>query len=478
MKNLFTKAIVIVLIFNFIASATIWDSMEMASAKLYFKQKNYPKALEFLKAEVSKNPTSEDGWFYMVLVYHELGEIKNLKDAFDHAVVLNPKKAKDLNQMRVVEWAKLFNKGVEDLNNAVDSIGLAKAIESFELTCYVMPESTLNFRNLALTYYRMGDYENAIPNLIIGSDNGKDNMSVKLIGDIYLEKATNFKEQFNNINQENFEKIKNLDMIREKIKSADVKYYLGQPTSINKPKGKKKIEEWSYSKYNLNLTIEDGIVTVVNNQYKPQIDSSNLYLALEYYAKAISILQKGIETFPNDAKISETLMNSFIGAERNDEARSLLETRIQKYPDSKFDHYNLGVFLLKENKFEQAIASFETSLKLDTAMSAARYNLAASYVNWGVKEQERIKKEEQIREEEELKSDKKNKNAKKEKREIDKSYLEKYKLALPYLETIVKDKPDEVPMWELLGQVYANLNDMKKADEAYKKADLIREGKK
>ena len=318
----------------------------------------------------------------MVLVYHELGEIKNLKDAFDHAVVLNPKKAKDLNQMRVVEWAKLFNKGVEDLNNAVDSIGLAKAIESFELTCYVMPESTLNFRNLALTYYRMGDYENAIPNLIIGSDNGKDNMSVKLIGDIYLEKATNFKEQFNNINQENFEKIKNLDMIREKIKSADVKYYLGQPTSINKPKGKKKIEEWSYSKYNLNLTIEDGIVTVVNNQYKPQIDSSNLYLALEYYAKAISILQKGIETFPNDAKISETLMNSFIGAERKDEARSLLETRIQKYPDSKFDHYNLGVFLLKENKFEQAIASFETSLKLDTAMSAARYNLAASYVNW------------------------------------------------------------------------------------------------
>ena len=56
--------------------------------------------------------------------------------------------------------------------------------------------------------------------------------------------------------------------------------------------------------------------------------------------------------------------------------------------------------------------------------------------------------------------------------------MEKYKLALPYLETIVKDKPDEVPMWELLGQVYANLNDMKKADEAYKKADLIREGKK
>lgn len=143
-----------------------------------------------------------------------------------------------------------------------------------------------------------------------------------------------------------------------------------------------------------------------------------MYLALEYYAKAISILQKGIETFPNDAKISETLMNSFIGAERNDEARSLLETRIQKYPDSKFDHYNLGVFLLKENKFEQAIASFETSLKLDTAMSAARYNLAASYVNWGVKEQERIKKEEQIREEEELKSDKKIKMQKKEKEKL------------------------------------------------------------
>ena len=54
--------------------------------------------------------------------------------------------------------------------------------------------------------------------------------------------------------------------------------------------------------------------------------------------------------------------------------------------------------------------------------------------------------------------------------------MEKYKLALPYLETIVKDKPDEVPMWELLGQVYANLNDMKKRTKRIK-ADLIREGK-
>ena len=47
MKNLFTKAIVIVLIFNFIASATIWDSMEMASAKLYFKQKTIQKRWNF-----------------------------------------------------------------------------------------------------------------------------------------------------------------------------------------------------------------------------------------------------------------------------------------------------------------------------------------------------------------------------------------------------------------------------------------------
>ena len=59
----------------------------------------------------------------------------------------------------------------------------------------------------------------------------------------------------------------------------------------------------------------------------------------------------------------------------------------------------------------------------------------------------------------------------------DVSYKERYKMALPYLEKIVLDKKDDIQMWELLGQVYANLNMQDKALQAYDKADAIRKGK-
>ena len=459
MKNNILKSIVLILTLSLISVAAVWDSMELASAKLYYKQKNLPKALEYLKIEVSKNPKSEDGWLLLAQVQNELGSYYEMKDAIDAYAKLGGKKVYDLNQMKLSAWAKLFNKGVEALNNAIDNNdpNLMLAKNYFDSTCYVMPESTMNFRNRALVYYRLGEFEKAVPDFILGSNNLTDNLSVKLLGDMYLELATKSKSQFTQVNAEVFENLKNLNLIQEKLKSVDVKYYLGQPTKITKSKDKKKkTEEWFYEKYNLNLSIDKDLVSKVENNFSPKIDSTEFFNAIKYYSSAIEYLKDGMEKFPDDPKISESLMNSYIGAERNNEARTLLIERIKRNPENKYDHYNLGVFLLKENKFEEAIAEFASTIKIDSTMDVAKYNLAASYVNWGVSEQEKLKKE---------------------KKESDKSYLEKYKLALPFLVQIVTDKPNDVQMWELLGQVYANLSDTKKADEAYKKADQIREGK-
>jgi len=50
-------------------------------------------------------------------------------------------------------------------------------------------------------------------------------------------------------------------------------------------------------------------------------------------------------------------------------------------------------------------------------------------------------------------------------------------LAIPFLEKVIVDKPNDIQIWELLGQVYANLGEVDKANSAYKKADEIRSGK-
>jgi tetratricopeptide (TPR) repeat protein len=369
---------------------------------------------------------------------------------------------KEIQSTRLGVWGRLFNEGVEAINRSSDSAAnVDKAIIAFTTATIVMPESVLTRRNLGLAYYRKGDIPKAIDNLTIAFDRGKDLLACNLLGRIYLERANELRIRFTEAHREAFASIKNLANLHEKMKAADVKYLLGDPSEVNKPSKPKKgdtKEEWKYSRYNLIVSVDGDIVTAMkySTPYMPKIDSADYKTSLVEFGTAVDILKKGQTMFPEDAEISENLMNAYIGAVRNEEARALLAERVRKYPDSKFDHYNLGVFLLKDSSYSEAIEQFKTALKIDTTFSAAVYNIAATYVNWGVAEQEMLKAAG---------------------KEGDVSFKERYKMALPYLEKVVVEKKDDIQMWELLGQVYANLNMKEKALQAYDKADTIRKGK-
>ncbi len=442
------------------------SSAEMTSAKLYIQRKEFTNAEVQLVKEVSKNPKNEEAWYMLGQIRLELKNYKGMKDAFIKAKEAGSKFKKEIDGLLISVWGiQIFNKGIEALNNAQDSSDYDHAIELFTLANYVMPESTANQQNLGLAYYRKGDFESAIPPLVIAIEKSKSLLAIRLLSGIYLLRATELKTKFTEQNRAAIDEMKNLGMIKEKMKALDVKYFIGEPNSVDKEtkgKGKKAVvvkETWKYTKFNLTVVIEDELVTAVKYSppYTAPIDSLNHTLSLVEYGKAIEVLKKGNVSFPEDAEISENLMNAYIGAERNTEARVLLDDRVKKYPDSKYDHYNLGVFLLKDNKYEESVNQFKTVLAIDPEFSSATYNLAATYVNWGVSEQERLKKE---------------------KKEDDKSYQEKFKLAAPFLEKVIEDKPNDVQIWELLGQVYANLGNAEKANAAYKKADDIRMGKK
>ncbi len=440
------------------------SSAEMTSAKLYINRKEFTNAEAQLLKEVAKNPKNEEAWYLLGQIRFELKNYAGMKDAFVKAKESGSKFKKEIEGQTLATWGRLFNQGVEELNKAEDSTGFDVAIESYKLASYVLPESTINQQNLGLAYYRKGDFDSAIPPLTIALEKLNSLFAIRILSGIYLVRANEFKTKFVDQNKATIEELKNLGQIKEKIKAVDVKYFIGEPTSIDKEtkgKGKQAVvikENWKYSKYNLTVVIEGDLVSAVKYTmpYHAPIDSSNHRLSIAEYEKAIEVLKKGSAVYPEDAEISESLMNAYIGAEKNAEARVLLDDRVKKYPDSKFDHYNLGVFLLKDNKYEESVNEFKSVLDIDPEFSSATYNLAATYVNWGVAEQERLKKE---------------------KKDDDKSYQEKFKLAIPYLEKVIESKPNDVQILELLGQVYANLGNVEKANAAYKKADDIRQGK-
>ena len=118
-----------------------------------------------------------------------------------------------------------------------------------------------------------------------------------------------------------------------------------------------------------------------------------------------------------------------------------------------------GADLIKNNKYEESIGYFKQAenmgLEKDNAVyDVINYNMGLAYLKWG----------EDIRE--------KNKDTNPD----DQSYKEKYKAALPYLEALTtsKDKSMELSSWELLVQVYGNLNMTEKALDAIKKRDELK----
>lgn len=172
----------------------------------------------------------------------------------------------------------------------------------------------------------------------------------------------------------------------------------------------------------------------------------------EYYDKAIEKMKEAKIYFPDDPSILLHLSNSYIATDRLDVAMESFKEGVAKDPENKYYRFNYGSMLLTAQDYENASIQLKKAVELDPEYENAIYNLAVTYVKWGAT----------LREE-----------AIKNEKEDDQTYLEKYKLALPYLEKYVQIDPENGQFWELLFKVYTNLNMKEKAEAAMKKAEEL-----
>jgi len=174
--------------------------------------------------------------------------------------------------------------------------------------------------------------------------------------------------------------------------------------------------------------------------------------AMEYYNQTIKVLEEGRKRYPEDSDILLTLSNAYIGANKIDVALEAFKAGIEQEPDNQYYKYNYGVLLLGANDFTGAEEQFSKAIEIDPNYENAIYNIAVTYVKWGASIQKVA--EEKGEESEEAK--------------------QKYQAALPYLEKVVQMRPEEAPIWELLGRVYTIMDKTDDAQNAFNKADELR----
>ncbi len=189
-----------------------------------------------------------------------------------------------------------------------------------------------------------------------------------------------------------------------------------------------------------------------NSDYALSGDVEDSLEAQEYYTDAINILEEGAKTYPDDGDILKTLSASYILVGKQDVALASFKSLVDREPDNKIFRYNYGVLLLESDDYKGAEKQFLKALEIDSDYESATYNLGITYVKWGIA----LK----ITEEETEKY-------------IDED-IEKYELAVPYLEKVVETDPKNREIWEMLGKVYSFLNLKDKAMDAFNKSDELR----
>ncbi|MGK9477476.1 tetratricopeptide repeat protein [Melioribacter sp. OK-6-Me] len=366
-------------------------SAELTGAKLYINQKQYEKAKEALQKDIAKNPNSDEGWYLLGYIYGEEGNIPEMLNAFDKSLSISDKYKSQIEDSKKYYWATSFNKGVNFFNKASNTASKDTMQIFFE-------QAAEQFKNSILC---------------------QPDSSVGYINLVYT---------YLNMNKID-DAIEPLEKLTSLGNSAEAFSMLGQ---IYTEKGNTLIDSYRESK---------------NEQ-----DSVKAY---EYFDKAISVLEKGRDLFPDDNEILLRLSNAYISANKLDVALEAFKKGVEKDPENKFYQYNLGVLLLNANDFEGAEKHFKKAIELDPQYTNAIYNLAVTYIRWGAKIREEMEQNENVK--------------------IDETkYKEKFQAAIPYLEKYLEVNPNEAAIWELLGKVHANLGNEEKSAEAFNKADQLR----
>lgn len=135
------------------------------------------------------------------------------------------------------------------------------------------------------------------------------------------------------------------------------------------------LEEYDQAIASLNKYVELGgtspdVYSILYNIYIQQKDDKE---------KALSLVREARTRFPENSEFAKLEIGLLIDLGKTADAKSGLESAIQKEPDNKVLHFYLGYVNDKLGNIEQARKSYEAASKIDSEYFEAKYYNALTY---------------------------------------------------------------------------------------------------
>jgi tetratricopeptide (TPR) repeat protein len=216
-------------------------------------------------------------------------------------------------------------------------------------------------------------------------------------------------------------------------------------------------EDYKESVAELQKYIEKGgtspdAYSLIVNTYSGQLENKEEALKWAGMAK---------DKFPTNGDFPKVEIGLLIDLNRVGDAKTGLENALKNEPTNKILHFYLGYVNSKLEKWEESKVNYQEALKIDADYFEAQYYLAQIYLI----DAEKVKRE--------MNNLGISKEDQKKKVELDKTLVEKYKIALPFWEKAsamkIDDNASKIEVLDKLTLMYYFLGEDAKATAIEKK---------
>jgi tetratricopeptide (TPR) repeat protein len=176
------------------------------------------------------------------------------------------------------------------------------------------------------------------------------------------------------------------------------------------------------------------------------------YVALDELDKALEVIKKGREEYPDSYELLITQANIEYKKGNTKKFTELLEEAIKLNPTNANLYYNVGVMNLDQKNIDAAMANFKKAIELDPKFVAAYQNMGTAIIDKAIPIVEEMNK---------------NLNDFNKYDELQAQQLEIYKEALPYYEKAYELDSSNIGIIQTLLGLYENLSLSEKAAEMH-----------
>ncbi|MDZ7290534.1 MAG: tetratricopeptide repeat protein [candidate division KSB1 bacterium] len=335
------------------------QSVEMNSAKLYKKQGEYDKAIEWFEKAIAKKPENAEAHYLLGDLYGMKGRIADMVHEFNASLSYSKKYEKDISLLLQRYFAEQFNNGVKAANEQ----NYPQALESFLNARLINPTQPDSYRNLAFVYTRMDSTDAVIrvyhELLAIKPD---DYQSYLMLASIY-----NQRQQYD-------ECIGALQKAAELAPDTARTRIIGEIGITYDMMGK---SDEAMKTYEDALKLSPGNKDLLFNM-------GRLYLLREDYANAIKKFDEVLLTNPDDFEVNYNvgLSHLKIGERLDKKARDIEDEAMAKKKKPNTARID-SLRQVANESFKAAMPYLLKAVELNPEQPNAWHNLGVGYIRTG-----------------------------------------------------------------------------------------------